>query len=311
MKMSAKLQFPAIFWCVSGILASYAQQFCGRPPLQENRIVGGVDAKDGSWPWQVDIQTDTDGHICGGSIITENWVLSAAHCFPNPSEVSSYIIYVGRYQLNGLNSHQSTYRVSRVVIPSGYTEPNRGKDLALVQLSSPVTWSDYVRPVCLPASGTLFQGGMQCYVTGWGDIRDDVPLQGAGTLQEVLVPIISQSSCQEMYRSDPMEQVDILYDMICAGYQEGGKDSCQGDSGGPLVCQMANGTWVQAGVVSFGLGCAHRNKPGVYARLTSYSSFIGNTVPEIRLYGGANVNWSGRTAMLVSCLSSLLLLLQR
>lgn len=103
--------------------------------------------------------------------------LSNRFLFPSssfsPSEVSSYIIYVGRYQLNGLNSHQSTYRVSRVVIPSGYTEPNRGKDLALVQLSSPVTWSDYVRPVCLPASGTLFQGGMQCYVTGWGDIRDD------------------------------------------------------------------------------------------------------------------------------------------
>lgn len=103
--------------------------------------------------------------------------LTSRFLFPpssfSPSDVSSYIIYVGRYQLNGFNSHQSTHRVSRIVIPSGYTEPHNGKDLALVQLSSPVTWSDYVRPVCLPASGTLFQGGMQCYVTGWGNIRDD------------------------------------------------------------------------------------------------------------------------------------------
>ncbi|XP_069011774.1 serine protease 33 [Embiotoca jacksoni] len=307
--MSPTLRFPEMFWYMTGILACYGQE-CGRPPLMENRIVGGTDASDGAWPWQVDIQGST-GHICGGSIITENWVLSAAHCFPNPSDVSSYIIYAGRYQLSGINRHESSHGVSRVVIPSGYDQPQNGKDMALVQLSSPVTWSDYVRPVCLPASGTLFPGGMLCHVTGWGNIRENVPLPGVGTLQEVQVPIIFQSSCQEMYQTDPTEQVDILYDMICAGYKEGGKDSCQGDSGGPLVCQMVNGTWVQAGVVSFGLGCAHRNKPGVYARLTSYSGFISDTVPGVRLYGRANQNWCGRAVVLVGCLSTLLTLLPR
>lgn len=297
-----------MFWCVTGVLASYAQE-CGRPSIAENRIVGGMDAQDGGWPWQVDIQRDD--HVCGGSIITENWVLSAAHCFPNPSDLSSYIIYAGRYQLNGINPHQTTHRVSRVVIPSGYVEPQKGRDLALVQLSNPVTWSDYIRPVCLPASGTLFPEGMMCYVTGWGDTRDGVPLSGIKTLQEVQVPIISQSSCQEMYQTDPQEQVDILYDMICAGFKEGGKDACQGDSGGPLVCQMVNGTWVQAGVVSFGLGCAHANKPGVYTRLTSYSSFITDEIPQMRLYGRANQNGCGSVAVLLSCLSALLILLQR
>ncbi|XP_068439878.1 serine protease 33 [Clinocottus analis] len=308
--MSPRIQFYAICWCVTGILASYAQE-CGRPTIAENRIVGGMDATYGAWPWQVDVQTDTAGHICGGSIISERWVLSAAHCFSNPDDVSSYIIYVGRFQLNGLNRHQSTHYVSRVVIPTGYIDPQNGNDLALVKLSSPVTWTDYVRPICLPVSGTLFPGGMPCFVTGWGNVRDGVPLSGVGTLQKVQVPIISQSSCQEMYQTNPTEQVDILYDMICAGYQQGGKDSCQGDSGGPLVCQMVNGTWVQAGVVSFGQGCARPNQPGVYARLTTYSSFIKNTVPEIRLYGRANQKWCGTAAMLVSCLSSLLILLQR
>ncbi|KAK5850780.1 hypothetical protein PBY51_001627 [Eleginops maclovinus] len=307
--MSPKSQFRAIFLCVTGILASYAQE-CGRPPIVENRIVGGMDVIDGAWPWQVDIQFE-NSHICGGSIISQYWVLSAAHCFPNPSDLSGYIIYVGRYQLNALNQHESTHRVNRLVIPSGYTEPYNGKDLVLMELTSPVTWSDYVQPICLPNSGTLFPEGMRCFVTGWGNIRDNVPLPGVGTLQEVEVPIISQSSCQEMYETHPTEQVDILYDMICAGYETGGKDSCQGDSGGPLVCKMVNGTWVQAGVVSFGLGCAQENQPGVYARLTSYSSFISDTVPGIRLYGRATPIWCGRAAMLVSCLSFLLIWLQR
>ncbi|XP_072228958.1 serine protease 33 [Leuresthes tenuis] len=305
--MSIKFLFPAIFWCLSDIKGCYAEE-CGRPPLMENRIVGGLNAPDGAWPWQVDIQT-SDGHICGGSIINKNWVLSAAHCFPNPYDLSSYVIYVGRHQLNGVNPYQSTHYVSRVVVPSGYNEPHTGKDLALLQLSSPITWSDHVGPVCLPASGTLFPADMMCYVTGWGNIRENVPLLGLGTLQEVQVPIISQSSCQEMYQIDPTEQVDILYDMVCAGYQEGGKDSCQGDSGGPLVCRMINGTWVQAGVVSFGLGCANRNKPGVYARLTSFSDFIVDTIPDIRLYGRAHRSWYGSNVVLVACLFTALMLL--
>ncbi|XP_061765394.1 serine protease 27 [Nerophis ophidion] len=294
--MSFKSPFICVVLGVTGFLASSYAIECGRPPLLENRIVGGIDSSDGEWPWQVDIQKEVTGHICGGSIVTENWILSAAHCFPNPSDVSSYIIYAGRYQLNGFNPHQSMHRVRYVEIQSGYVEPHSGKDVALVRLVTPLTWSDWIRPVCLPASGTLFPGGMQCFATGWGNVRPDVPLQGAGPLQMVQLPIISQGSCQKMYQ---MKQVDILYDMICAGFQEGGKDSCQGDSGGPLVCQMLNGTWVQAGVVSFGLGCAEANQPGVYARLTSYSSFIRDNIPDVQLYGRGHRHQLGGTATIL------------
>lgn len=299
-----------IFVATTGILTSSAQN-CGRPPAAESRIVGGIDASVAEWPWQVDIQTLPSTHICGGTLIAQDWVLSAAHCFPNPSDFSQYIIYAGRYQLNGVNTQESSHRVKRVVIPYGYEEPHRGKDVALVQLSTPVTWSDYVHPVCLPTSGTLFPSGMMCYVTGWGNTRDEVPLSGAGTLQEVQVPIMSQSSCQQMYNLNQNEKIDILYDMICAGYQEGGKDSCQGDSGGPLVCRMVNGTWVQAGVVSFGLGCAHANQPGVYTRLTSYSSFISSTVPDAQLYGRGNHIGGESTVVFVAALTSILTMLYR
>lgn len=311
--MLDKLLFPAIVFLMSGILASNAQE-CGRSPIidgrngVEDRIVGGTTAEQGAWPWQVDVQKG-NSHVCGGSIITRNWVLSAAHCFPNPHDVSQYTIYAGRHFLNNLNPNQQTHSVKRIVVSPGYVEPHNGADVALVELSSPLTWTDYIRPVCLPSPGVLFPSGLQCTVTGWGHIRNNVPLSGAGPLQEVQVPIISQNSCQQWYQTDPTDKVDILQDMVCAGFKEGGKDSCQGDSGGPLVCPMVNGTWVQAGVVSFGLGCAQQNKPGVYARLTSFSSFITNTIPELQLYGRANQQWFGRTAMLLCCLSTLLTLL--
>lgn len=301
-----KLSFLVVNWIFSGVWTASAQS-CGRPPAAQNRIVGGDDATVAEWPWQVDIQKSFE-HVCGGSIITSNWIISAAHCFPNPSDLGSYTIYAGRHQLNNINQHESSHSVRRIVIADGYVEPHSGRDVALVQLSTPVTWSDYVHPVCLPAAGTLFPSGMMCFVTGWGNVRDDVPLSGVGTLQEVEVPILSQSSCQDMYNLNPKEQIDILYDMICAGYQEGGKDSCQGDSGGPLVCQMVNGTWVQAGVVSFGLGCAHANQPGVYSRLTSYADFIRSTVPEVQLYGRAQHIWAGNTWLFFSCFSLLIVL---
>ncbi|XP_026064529.1 serine protease 30-like [Carassius auratus] len=136
-------------------------------------------------------------------------------------------------------------------------------------------------------------------------------LGGVGALQEVLVPIINQSSCQSMYQilSSDLVPVNILSDMICAGYMEGGKDSCQGDSGGPLVCPGGNGTWIQAGVVSFGLGCAQKNRPGIYSRVSSFASLIRSTVPEAHFLGHAQRSQS--QTLLVLGLSCALVLLRR
>uniref|UniRef100_A0A3B3R0J2 Si:dkey-16l2.17 n=1 Tax=Paramormyrops kingsleyae TaxID=1676925 RepID=A0A3B3R0J2_9TELE len=187
--------------------------------------------------------------------------------------------------LSGVNHHEVSSRVRRVVVPAGYTNPQDGQDVALVQLATPVQWSNWIQPVCLPSDDAVFPSGMQCYVTGWGHIREGVSLPGVGTLQEVQVRIIRQMSCQKMYQvlAFTSDQVDILPDMICAGFPEGGRDSCQGDSGGPLVCPMVNGTWVQAGVVSFGQGCAQPNRPGIYAKVSTFASFIRSTQIPVQL----------------------------
>lgn len=281
-------------------------QECGRTPIL-NRIVGGVSASDGAWPWQVDIQTETQGHVCGGTLITENWVLSAAHCFPNPNDVTSYNIYVGRQQLNGWNPDETNHKINRVVVPYGYTDPQLGQDIALVELATPVVWSDRVQPVCLPYANVEFNSDMKCMITGWGDIRDGVALQGVGPLQEVQVPIIDSSSCQDMFLINPTENIDIRSDMMCAGFAEGGKDSCQGDSGGPLVCQISDGSWVQAGIVSFGLGCAKPNRPGVYAKVSSFTNYIRSNVGGVQLKSASSHNWADRVMVLIRTLILLVL----
>lgn len=95
-----------------------------------------------------------------------------SHGVSSPSDTSQYTIYVGRLQLNGWNPQETPHRINRVVVPYGYTDPQLGQDIALVELATPVTWSDYVQPVCLPNADVSFSGGTQCTITGWGDIRD-------------------------------------------------------------------------------------------------------------------------------------------
>ncbi|KAK7123109.1 hypothetical protein R3I94_020030 [Phoxinus phoxinus] len=296
----------AVFVILIGIWTGEAQE-CGRPPMM-NRIVGGSSASEGAWPWQVDIQT-SHGHVCGGSLISDRWVLSAAHCFPNPNDISPYTIYAGRTQLNGWNPNESSHGVRRVVVPLGYTDPEFGQDIALVELYTPVVWTDHIQPVCLPYANVEFSSDMKCMITGWGDIREGVALQGVGPLQEVQVPIIDSKDCQDMYLTNPTEDVgmSIRADMMCAGFPEGGKDSCQGDSGGPLVCETSDGSWVQAGIVSFGQSCAKANRPGVYAKVSSFTNFIQGHVGAVQLKSASSHNWADRVMVLIRTLTLLVL----
>ncbi|KAK3520228.1 hypothetical protein QTP70_019507 [Hemibagrus guttatus] len=240
---------------------------CGKPPLN-NKIVGGEDASPGSWPWQVSIQRN-GFHFCGGSLINENWVLSAAHCFQSYT-APEIIVYLGMGSLEGTNSNNQQRSASIVINHQEYDATTNNNDIALVQLSSAVTFNDYVMPVCLAASSSNFSGGTNVWVTGWGDIASEVALSSPQTLQEVQVPIVSNSVCAESYP-------DLTDNMMCAGLAQGGKDSCQGDSGGPLVVKD-NGVWIQAGIVSFGNGCALPNFPGVYTRVSQYQDWINSRI---------------------------------
>uniref|UniRef100_A0A673CVJ0 chymotrypsin n=1 Tax=Sphaeramia orbicularis TaxID=375764 RepID=A0A673CVJ0_9TELE len=242
---------------------------CGITPLN-NRIVGGEDAPAGSWPWQVSLQV-FGRQICGGSLINREWVMSAAHCFSSTSTYG-WQISLGRQNLQGINPNEVSRTVATIILHPNYDSNTNDNDIALLRLSSPVTFTDYIRPVCLAASDSVFNSGTDSWVTGWGTVQEGVSLPFPGTLQEVEVPVLGNRQC------NCLNGVGTVTDnMICAGLLEGGKDSCQGDSGGPMVSKQGF-IWVQSGIVSFGFGCARPNLPGVYSRVSRYESWISSHI---------------------------------
>ncbi|XP_010734718.3 trypsin II-P29 [Larimichthys crocea] len=244
---------------------------CGTAPLN-TKIVGGEDAAAGAWPWQVSLHSRPYGHFCGGSLINDQWVLTAAHCFESTSTVGLEV-YLGRDTQRLPNLNEVSRTVSLIIKHPNYNPSSFNNDMALLKLSSPVRYTNYIRPVCLAAQSSEFKAKTPCWLAGWGTIGSDVPLPYPERLQQVSVPIVSNTQCSNAYEGI----VPITSNMMCAGLDEGGKDTCQGDSGGPMVIKIGS-RWVQAGVVSFGAGCALPKYAGVYARVSQYESWISSWV---------------------------------
>ncbi|KAM5151670.1 transmembrane protease serine 9-like [Mantella aurantiaca] len=281
------------FCCSPGELMSVSRDrtACGKPVMTE-RIVGGEDAQKGEWPWQASLQLD-GLPVCGASLIAASWVLTAAHCFQMPVNASQYTVYLGLHKLSlPLSGGAVTAAVREVIIHQDYTMDSSSADIALVKLGKPVKFTPTILPVCLPSPKLLLPEGTLCRATGWGDIQQNVPLPSPKPLKEVAVALISQESCESMYRSvyryKPSFHL-IQEDMICAGYKEGKSDPCKGDSGGPLVCNV-DGVWIQYGIISWGFGCGEPNQPGVYTRVQYYRSWLSGYVPTLQYNkAGSNV----------------------
>uniref|UniRef100_A0A8C6JI60 Uncharacterized protein n=1 Tax=Melopsittacus undulatus TaxID=13146 RepID=A0A8C6JI60_MELUD len=257
--------------CLTGKYVSLRCTTCGQ--RISGRIIGGKETTVSKWPWQVSVQYGPV-HICGGTIIDAQWVLTAAHCFfMNSMKIlDDWKVYGG---VSDLKQQAEAIPVSQVIINSNYSDDHDDYDIALMKLSRPLTLSAQVRPACLPMHGQRFQTGRSCFITGFGKTRENED-NTSPKLREAEVKLIDYKICN----SDKVYEGYLTPRMMCAGYLQGGKDACQGDSGGPLVCED-NHRWYVAGVTSWGTGCGQKNKPGVYTRVTKLLNWIHSKM-EVR-----------------------------
>ncbi|XP_038135733.1 uncharacterized protein LOC119779945, partial [Cyprinodon tularosa] len=231
-----------------------------KPP----QFVEGQDATPRHWPWQARLQgigVQGRSSFCGGSLITDQWVLTAARCI---ERLRLAEVHLG---VNGLSDHarEVIVGIDQYIFHPGYNSTTLENDMCLLKLSSPVRITDYIQPVCLASGNSTFHNGTTSLVTGFGDLGNDI-------LQEVEVQIVGNKKCS-CYNQD-----NINENRICVGLDLGGNNSCQGrEAGGPLV--VYNGfTWVQGGVVSFRDDCAVPQKLGVFTRVSKYEKWINETV---------------------------------
>ncbi|XP_039256411.1 trypsin-like [Styela clava] len=224
-----------------------------------DKIVGGTDAR-GPISYQVRLQYETGSIRCGGTLIHQNWVMSAAHCQGRPNEWSTWKLAFGYY--DGLHEGVHIHEIADQIAHPEYNSGTTDNDVMVLKTHGTVLLSNSVQVAALPMHYEgldLPEYGSPCIVSGWGTTSSGGTV--SKYLQEVTVYVVPNAECNIPYTGS------ITTGMMCL--EAPGKDSCQGDSGGPALC----GNTV-SGIVSWGIGCALDRFPGVYTRVSRYVNWI-------------------------------------
>ncbi|KAJ0062534.1 hypothetical protein NL108_016250 [Boleophthalmus pectinirostris] len=281
---------------------------CGRRPLFESqgvkdqkeeelvasyiggRIVGGIDAEVASAPWQVMLYKRSPQELlCGASLISDQWILTAAHCILYPPWNKNFTINDLLVRLGKHNRAKFERGVERIVAidniivhPKYNWKENLNRDIALLHMKRPITFSDNIHPVCLPSKAVaraLMSEGYKGRVTGWGNLKEtwNPAARNLPTvLQQIHLPIVDQNTCRAS------TSVRITDNMFCAGFKpedtERG-DACEGDSGGPFTMKYPpENRWYQMGIVSWGEGCDRDGKYGFYTHVFRLGRWIRKVI---------------------------------
>ncbi|KFZ48603.1 Granzyme A, partial [Podiceps cristatus] len=231
-------------------------------------IIGGSEVAPHSRPFMALISNANGELICGGALIKENWVLTAAHCAMKRGKVT-----LGAHSQRAKEKEKQVLWIAKQIPYPCYSSSRKENDIMLLQLQKRARLNKAVQLIPLPTSDDDPKPGTTCTVAGWGQIRNQ-PGKLSDTLREVNITVISRQICNDNkhYKNKP----PITDNMICAGAKNGGKDSCSGDSGGPLRCNN-----VMRGITAFGKlnKCGAVDGPGVYTRLTKqYLQWIRKTI---------------------------------
>ncbi|XP_062557835.1 transmembrane protease serine 9-like [Armigeres subalbatus] len=237
------------------------------------RVVGGYEVAVEDVPFQVSLSDVGSSHFCGGSLLSDRWVLTAGHCASSYQHNLQVRVGSSRHASGG-----QLYKVRTVYRHPQYSAATTDYDFSLLELEETVTFSESCSPVDLPQKDDPVNAGTCLQVSGWGNTQN--PAESSAVLRAANVPAVSQEECSQAYAM----YGGVTDRMVCAGYKQGGKDACQGDSGGPLV---EGNTLV--GVVSWGVGCAEPGYPGVYSRVAAVRDWVKevsgliNTMAHIHL----------------------------
>ncbi|XP_072929278.1 transmembrane protease serine 9-like [Epargyreus clarus] len=256
-------QVGIVSWGIDCAMPDYPE--CGKPPaaIASMRIVGGRRAEPHSFPWTVAIRKNDRMH-CGGALITDRHVLSAGHCF-KWDNIKNLEVLIGLDNLDELTDVERR-NITKVVIHEKFASSavRDIHDIAVATLDEPVVFRPTILPICLPEPQQEFANKAGTIV-GWG--RVGVEKSSSKVLLKARLRILTDEDCMNSKLANHLQPM-----MMCAFSK--GKDGCQGDSGGPLLVFEPDGKYVQAGIVSWGIGCADVRYPGVYTKVSQYIDWI-------------------------------------
>ncbi|XP_064472159.1 protein masquerade-like isoform X1 [Ornithodoros turicata] len=241
------------------------------------RVIGGRDALPGEWCWQAALVNTKNQYLCGGALIGNQWVLTAAHCVTNlVRNGETFFVRVGDHDLGSAvgSPGAQTQQVATTYIHHNHNGQTLDNDIALLKMQNPFQMNDGVCVVCLPARGSSRTPGNRCTVTGYGYISENGPI--SLKVREAHLPIVDDKRCTEQINAVTEKLFILPASTYCAGGQDG-NDACQGDGGGPMVCQV-DGFYELTGLVSWGFGCGRPDVPGVYVKVSSFIGWINQII---------------------------------
>ncbi|KYQ50711.1 Proclotting enzyme, partial [Trachymyrmex zeteki] len=255
--------------------------YCGYSNATLNKIVGGIPAKLGAWPWITALgytnskNPNVPKWLCGGALISSRHVLTAGHCVYGRADL--YKVRIGDLDLNSNNDGATPFEdfIERKTVHPEYNSKTYTNDVAVLKTANEVSFTRLLHPICLPVDDFIRNKDLEMtypLIAGWGSTYFHGPI--SSQLLQTQVPVRTQEQCKKAFQNFPTTVIDNR--VLCAGYSRGGKDACQGDSGGPMMSSDSRNqdTFYIVGVVSYGFKCAEPGFPGVYTKVTAFLDFI-------------------------------------